>query len=250
MTSPDFSPLAKRYAESRPLYPRELFEWLASIVDRREVAWDCATGNGQAAVGLAEFFDRVIATDISAEQIRHAVEHPRVNYRVAQSESSGLDESSVDIVTVASAVHWFDLDAFFADAERVLRPRGALAVWTYHVGHVEPPFDEIFYRFYDEVLRPYFSPQVKVVDEHYKTIEYPGEALDPAEAFFVTADWTLDQMKSFIESWSGVQKYLEDRGEDPIETIADELGGLWGEPANVHTVRWPLFARVWRTPVR
>lgn len=246
MTSPDFSPLAGNYARSRPTYPGELFDHLASLVEPRHLAWDCATGNGQAALGLADHFDRVIATDISAEQIKHAVVHPRVDYRVASSESSGLDHHSVDLITVASAVHWFDLEAFYAEARRVLRPGGVLAVWTYHVGHVEPPFDRVFHRFYYDLLRPYFAPRARLVDERYQTLVLPGQPLDLNSPFFVTAQWNLEQMKGFIMSWSGSQKYLEDRGQDPVDAISDELETLWGSPTEVRRVRWPLFIRAAR----
>src|SRR5574341_2011719 len=108
--SPDYSPFARQYAESRPKYPAELFSYLAALVDRHHLAWDCATGNGQAALDLVKHFERVIATDVSAEQIRHAVPHPQIEYRVARAEQSGLEDQSVDLVTVASALHWFDLD--------------------------------------------------------------------------------------------------------------------------------------------
>jgi ubiquinone/menaquinone biosynthesis C-methylase UbiE len=223
-----------------------LFEYLASLVDRHEAAWDCATGNGQAAVGLARHFERVIATDISTEQIRHAIKNPRIDYRVAQSESCGLDNDSVDMVTVAAAVHWFDLGAFYAEVKRVLRPGGVLGIWTYHVGHVEPPFDHVFRRFYFDILRPFFAPQVQLVDEHYRTLVLPGESLDTPSDLYITAEWKLEQMRSFIMSWSGAQKYLEDRGQDPIDTIADELGAIWGKPDTLHRVRWPLFIRASR----
>ena len=71
---PDFSPLAETYARARPRYPDELYAWISSQVPRRELAWDAATGNGQAAVGLARHFARVVATDISPGQIAHAEE--------------------------------------------------------------------------------------------------------------------------------------------------------------------------------
>lgn len=246
--SPDFSPLAGDYARSRPGYPRALFEFLASLVGRRETAWDCATGNGQAALGLADDFDRVIATDVSAEQIAHAMKHPRIEYRVAGAESSGLDDDAVDLITVAAAIHWFDLDAFYAEARRVLRPGGVLSAWTYHVGHVEPPFDRVFHRFYYDVLRPYFGPRVALVDEHYRTLALPGEPLDPEEPFFVGAQWNLNQMKAFISSWSGARHYLEETGRDPFAVVADDLGALWGEPETIHDLRWPLFVRASRLP--
>jgi SAM-dependent methyltransferase len=249
MTSPDFSPLAGRYAATRPGYPRALFDYLASLVDRHELAWDCATGNGQAAVGLAENFDRVVATDISAEQIRHAAKHPRIDYRVAESSASALGDASVDLVTVAAAVHWFDLEAFYKEVRRVSRAGGALAVWTYHVGHVEPPFDRVFHRFYYDVLRPYFGPKVKPVDEGYANLTLPGESADPAEPFFVTAEWDLARVKAFIRSWSGARKYQEDRGEDPVLTIEEELDALWGPPESTHRLRWPLYVRASRVTV-
>ncbi len=245
MPSPDFSPLARQYVQSRPTYPAELFSYLASLVDRRRLAWDCATGNGQAALDLVEHFERVIATDVSAEQIRHAAPHPQIEYRVAPAEQSGLDDQSVDLVTVASAIHWFDLDRFYAEVRRVVRPGGVLAAWTYHVGYVEPPFDEIFGRFYRDVVSPYFAAGAKLVDERYETITLPGEPIAAAN-FYVSAAWNLDQMLAFIASWSGTQQYLKECGEDPVTLIAEELEHLWGERGSVHTVRWPLYMRISR----
>jgi SAM-dependent methyltransferase len=245
MRFPDFSPFAREYAKSRPGYPSELFSYLASQVDRHSLAWDCATGNGQAALGLVQHFERVIATDISAEQIQHAIQHKQIEYRVAKSEQSGLDDRSVDLVTVASAIHWFDLDRFYSEVRRVIRSGGLLAAWTYHVGHVEAPFDKIFEQFYREVLYPYFPPRARLVDERYETIALPGEALESGN-FFVSAAWNLDQMLAFIESWSGTQQYIKDRGEHPVVHIREPLEKTWGERNRIHVVRWPLYIRISR----
>lgn len=245
MKSPDFSSIAREYAQSRPRYPAELFDHLASLVKPRHQAWDCATGNGQAALALAGHFDRVIATDVSAEQIRHAAQHPRIEYRVARSERSGLDNASVDLVTVASAIHWFDLDDFYREVRRVTRPGGVLAAWTYHVGYVEPPFDRLFARFYFEVLYPYFAAGARLVDERYGSLTLPGTPL-PAGSWRVSATWNLDQMVAFIASWSGTQQYIKERGEDPVALIAQELEHLWGGRERTHAVRWPLYARISR----
>ena len=245
MTRPDYSPFARQYAESRPGYPPELFAYLASLVDRHTLAWDSATGNGQAATGLARHFDRVIATDISAEQIRHALPHPRIDYRVTRSEDSGLDSSSVDLATVASAVHWFDLPSFFTEVTRVVHRGGVLAVWTYHVGCVEPPFDKVFEHLYQDIVSPYFSPGAKLVDEHYETIALPGEPI-AGKAFFMSASWNLHQIIAFIQSWSGTQQYIRKHGTDPVSLIQDDLRRLWDKPEKFRSVRWPLFLRVSR----
>ena len=140
---PDFSGVSAEYAAARPLYPSELFDWLASCVNRRESAWDTATGSGQAAIGLAPHFARVIATDVSAGQLRHAKQHPRIEYRVAPAEESGLAAESIDLAVAAAAIHWFDLDRFYAEVGRVVRRGGVLAAWTYHVADVSPPLDGI-----------------------------------------------------------------------------------------------------------
>jgi ubiquinone/menaquinone biosynthesis C-methylase UbiE len=246
MITPDFSSIAKQYAESRPGYPPELYDFLASLVGRRDLAWDSATGNGQAALELARRFDRVIATDLSAEQIRYAVPHARVEYRVAPSERSGLEDHSADLIAVASAIHWFDLDGFFAEARRVLRPGGVLAAWSYHAGRIEPPFGEILERFYHEVVQPYFAPGSKLVDEGYRGLTLPGAPIDTPR-FWMSARWNLDQMLAFIGTWSGTREYIRVKGESPVPIVAEPLARAWGERKSVRTLRWPLAIRVSRT---
>lgn len=243
--NPDFSPLAASYARGRPRYPPELFDFLAAEVDRHELAWDSATGSGQAAAGLAAHFRRVVATDVSAEQIRHAAPHPHVDYRVAAAERSGLDAASVDLAAAAAAAHWFDPPAFGAEVRRVVRPGGLLAVWTYHVGIVEPPFEELFHRFYWEILKPYFAPATRLVDERYETLALPGEPL-AAPAFTVSAEWTLAQVLDFIASWSGVPKYRAALGRDPVEEIRADLARFWPDAGTRRGLRWPLFLQLRR----
>ena len=92
-----FSDRAAQYAEYRPLYPEALFDFVAGLTPNHRVALDCGTGNGQAATGLANHFERVIATDASAQQIRNASTHPRIEYRVAPAEASGLPDGSVSL---------------------------------------------------------------------------------------------------------------------------------------------------------
>jgi len=242
----DFSPLAELYAATRPEYPEELFAWLAALAPGRALAWDAATGNGQAARGLARHFERVAATDLSARQLAQARRQPGIDYRVARSESSGLPEGAVDLVAAAAAIHWFDLSAFLAEARRVLRPGGVLAAWTYHIAHSEPPWSEILGPFYYEVTRPYFSSAVAVVDDFYETLDLGGDGLAPRDDFVATVRWNLAGIFDFVRSWSGVGRYRAEHGVDPVERIAPELARLWGPPETVRTVRWPLFLRAAR----
>jgi SAM-dependent methyltransferase len=154
-----FSSASDRYAAYRPDYPAALFAWLAGLCAERELAWDCATGSGQAALGLAPHFRRVVATDASAEQVRHAAPHPLIDYRVAPAEASGLADHSVDLVTVAQAAHWFDLPRFYAEAARVLKPGGAIAVWGYGRMLLPGEMDGLFQRFYAKTVGPYWPPE-------------------------------------------------------------------------------------------
>jgi SAM-dependent methyltransferase len=242
---PDYSGFAECYSASRPGYPRELFGWLASVVRRREVAWDTATGNGQAAVGLAVHFDRVIGTDTSAAQIAHAKGHPRVEYRVGRAEDSRLASDSVDLVVAASALHWFDLPAFYKEAQRVARRDGVLAAWSYHVAHVESPFGDTLWRFYRDIVQSYFSPGARLVDDRYEGIVLPGRELE-SPRFILSVSWTAAEILRFVRTWSGVQAYIAAKGDDPVKWLAPEIERLCGSPGARHVVRWPLYLRASR----
>jgi ubiquinone/menaquinone biosynthesis C-methylase UbiE len=175
------------------MYPPEIFEWLASPVNHRETAWDTATGNGQAALGLATHFTRVIATDVSPSQVQHAKQHPRVEYRVAPAEESGLAADSMDLVVAAAGIHWFDLDRLYMEVGRIIRRGGVLPAWTYHVAQCGPPFDRVLRPFYREDVGPYFAAGARIVDPSYGGIKLPGMEL-PAPAFSVSARWSADEV--------------------------------------------------------
>jgi SAM-dependent methyltransferase len=245
--APDFSPLAAEYARSRPRYPAALFDWLAGQVDRHELAWDAATGNGQAAASLALRFTRVVATDVSAEQLRHAFPAPNVEYRLGRAEEVDLPDSVVDLVTVAAAIHWFDLARFAATVRRVARPRGVVAAWSYHVGRCTEPVGAVLHRLYHGVLHDYFAPGARLVDAGYNSVELPGEPV-AAPPFFAEAEWDLEQLRGFVRSWSGYEEYRRRHGRDPLDLVADELEAAWGGPERVHPLRFPLHLKVARLP--
>jgi len=244
VSGPDFSSLAPRYARVRPTYPDALFEWLAERVPARDRAWDCATGSGQAARSLASRFGGVVATDVSWAQLRHAPAERRVLYAAGTSEAAPLASGSVSLVTVAAAVHWFDLEAFGREVRRVLRPGGLLAAWTYHVGHAEPPVGPVLGRFCDEVVRPHFDPRAGLVDERYEGIRLPGTPV-PAPAFHASVRWDLASTLEFVRSWSGTEALHRSSGRDPVEDLAPEVAAVWGD-APERELRFPLYLRAQR----
>jgi SAM-dependent methyltransferase len=237
-----FSGCAADYAAYRPTYPAALFEVLASLARRQELALDCATGNGQAAIGLAERFAHVVAIDASAQQLASARPHPRVEYQVARAEQTGLDGATVDLVSAAQAVHWFDFDGFYAEARRLLAPGGAVAVYTYNFARVDAAFDRVLDRLAREVVGPYWPPERRWVDEEYRTLPFPfAEVAVPS--LENEAHWDLGRLLQYVATWSACRRYREATGRDPIKMVQDELTAAWGDPSQARRVRWPIFIR-------
>lgn len=237
-----FSRQAAAYARFRPIYPRELYAWIASIAPARRLAWDCATGNGQAALGMAEHFDRVIATDPSSAQLTEAQPHERVTYEIAAAEETNLATASVDAITVASAAHWFDLDRFYAEAHRVLVPGGAIAIWCYHNSMIDPDIDQIILRFARDVIGPYWSSKINLVNEHYRSIPFPFEEV-AHPPFMIESEWSAEEMLGYLHTWSATQAYMVEWGDDPLEKIAEDLRAAWGAPGSRRKVQWELYLR-------
>ena len=237
-----FSRQAADYAKFRPRYPQELFAYLRSISPSRELAWDCGTGNGQAAVGLASVFERVIATDASEKQIANAQPHDRVGYRVAPAENSSIRSETVDLIMVAQALHWFDLDRFYAEARRVLKPDGPLAASAYNLLTVDPAIDEVVNRYYYEVVGPFWPPERRLV-EQFADLSFPFREIDPPK-FEMTADWNLDHLLGYLRTWSSTQRFFAAKGIDPLEQITNDLCSAWGDPRQIRKVVWPMILRV------
>jgi ubiquinone/menaquinone biosynthesis C-methylase UbiE len=240
-----FSSVAREYANFRPGYPPELFAWLARESPARERVWDCGCGSGQASVALAEHFSEVQATDVAAEQIAAAKPHPRVNYRVAPAAHSGLAEASVDLVTVAQALHWFDVEAFYAEARRVAKPGALLAVWTYpRPEFVDPDLDRAFLDFYVNVVGSYWPAERRHVEARYSTLPFPFDEL-PHPAFGLELHWALDQVLGYVSSWSATAGYKKQRGTDPVPLLRESLRPLWPD-APATALRMPLVLRAAR----
>jgi len=240
-----FSKQSQTYAQYRPQYPEEIYAYLASLAPGRSLAWDCGTGNGQAAIGLAKYFDKVYATDASAEQISRAYGHPNVEYHVEPAEHTSLADVSVDLVTVAVAIHWFSFDDFYREVKRVLKPKSILAAWTYHLPEIAPAIDPLLNRYYEEILNGFWPERIRYLHEKYKTLPFPFEEILPP-AFEMQADWNLSQLAGFLDSWSATQRYKEQKGSHPLEVIWEPLLQAWGNEREPRLIRWPLHFRIGR----
>jgi len=237
-----FSEAAERYARFRPDYPPRLFRYLADHAPACTRAWDCGTGSGQAARGLANHFGFVVASDASRQQLERRRRHPRVGYVLCLAEAAPLPPASLDLVVGAQAVHWFDIEAFYAEARRTARPDGLIAVWSYNLCRVTPAVDRIVERYYSEIVGPYWPPERSVVETGYRSIPFPFREIEPPQ-FEMEAMWRAEEFASYLGTWSSSQAYRKAKRRDPIETIASELTRAWGSEKR-RRVSWLLHLRV------
>jgi SAM-dependent methyltransferase len=240
-----FSGRAAEYARYRPDYPAALFEFLAGLAPDRRLAWDCATGNGQAALGLARHFEAVVATDASVRQIREAARWAGVHFAVAAAEESPVSNASVGLVTVAQALHWFDRARFWEEARRVLVNGGVIAVWSYHGFHVTPEVEAVIHRYYKEIVGPYWPPGRGIVEQGYGALEFPFAEETPP-AFLLEKHWDFAALLGYLGTWSASQRFQEAKGSDPARLIREDLAKAWGPPERIRPFRWDLDLRVGR----
>ena len=238
-----FSGHSADYARFRPQYPAAFFDAIRDHVAAPRLALDCATGNGQLALGLTPFCERIVATDASSEQVAAATPHPAIEYRVAAAEDSGLPDGSVDLLTVGQALHWFDHARFAAEAERVIAPDGILVCVSYATCQVNADIDAVVSTLYVDLLDPYWPPERALVENRYATIELPGTELR-FPALDVRETWHVDAMLGYLRTWSASKRYEQDRGHDPVSRIEARLRDAWGDEDR--TVAWPLTVRATR----
>ena len=238
-----FSGVSAEYRRFRPGYPEELFAWLANLAPSRECAWDCATGSGQAARLLTGQFQRVAATDASTNQLRQAETTPGLYYLSALAEAPPFRSASIDLITVAQALHWLDLERFYLEAQRVLKPGGIIAAWTYNLLRIEPAINRAIKHLYVDILDSYWPQERRLVEANYRTIPFPFREVE-APLFTMTVDWRLGDLLGYLSTWSAVQRYRQATGGDPLEPVRAELLDTWGKPDLVRHISWPQVLRV------
>jgi SAM-dependent methyltransferase len=240
-----FSSVSSGYQAFRPGYPPALFAWLASLSPRPERAVDLGCGTGQASVALAAHFADVIALDPSPEQIAHAEPHPRVSYRVAPAEATGLPDASADLVTAAQALHWFDPARLHPELARIARPRAIFAAFTYGLCRVDAAVDDVVARLYHAILGAYWPPERAHVDAAYATLPFPWPEI-VAPPFSIEESWALDRFIGYLGTWSAVSAYRRERGEDPLGLVSADLRAAWGPPDDRRSLQWHLTVRAGR----
>ena len=237
-----FSKQADLYARYRPGYPKELYDHILSFVKDKNIAWDCATGNGQAAIVLADHFKKVIATDISPAQIEKAKAKVNIDYTVCPAESTPFDENTFDLVTVAQAYHWIKWDEFKDEVTRVCKPGAIIAVWVYYAHTTgDKKVDDAVHDFYEDVTRSYWDYERKFVDDMYSTVEFDYELLPP-KIFETILEWQRGDLVGYISSWSAIQKYIKVNGHSPVPLIEKTINELWPE-GEIKKVTFPIYLK-------
>lgn len=239
-----FGKNSDEYLRFRPHYPDELYQYLAGLVNSHELAWDCGTGNGQAAVRLAEYFHKVIATDLNQAQLNVAMQKENVYYICSSAEKLDVPDASVDLITVAQALHWFNLNGFYDEVRRVAKPDGIIAAWCYGLGTINPHIDMVIRKLYYDILGDdYWPKERRYIDEEYGTISFPFKRISVPE-FTIKEKINFSHLIGYLSTWSAVKEFQKQNRINPVDMIFDELVHAWKEPDNEHLMEWPVFMLV------
>jgi ubiquinone/menaquinone biosynthesis C-methylase UbiE len=238
-----FSNRSDLYSLYRPGYPDELFEYIFQFLGSKKIAWDCATGNGQAAKVLSRFFQKVEASDISSKQIAKAFQKENIHYSLCPAEKTPFPPDYFDLITVATAYHWLKWKEFKKEVKRVSKPGAIIAIWAYNLlRSKDRNLDSIIENFYHNVIGEYWETERKHVDENYSTVEFEYEEL-PSKTWEMELTWTKAHFIGFLESWSAVQTYIQKNQSNPLLLIKDSIDAVWGDQTS-RTFYFPLFLRL------
>ena len=236
-----FSNQAALYAKYRPSYPTALIDHVLSFVGHKKTAWDCATGNGQAALLYADYFEKIFATDTSGKQIAQATSHPKIIYSTGEAEKTLFPDNSFDLITVAQAYHWFQFDDFFNEATRVGRNGCIIAVWGYGLAvAADEKINELVKYFYFDVVGKYWDAERKYVDQKYETIPFGFKRL-PSKEFKIDVEWDVEELLGYFNTWSSVQHFIKANGYNPVDRLADKIKFEWGDIQKKKLFSFPVF---------
>lgn len=240
----NFSKQSDLYSRFRPGYPRQLFDFLLPLVPDKKAAWDCGTGNGQVAIKLSMYFNEVYATDLSSAQIENAKKKQNIFYSVENAEKTSFPANKFDLITIAQAIHWFEFESFYKQADRTLKQGGVISAIGYDVLRINKKINLLIDKFYRDTTGPYWDKERKYVDDHYVTIPFPFKEI-AAPGFSMNYNWEFEQVTGYLNTWSAVQHYARKNNENPVEKFSEELKKEWGNVLK-RKVTFPIFTRTGR----
>jgi ubiquinone/menaquinone biosynthesis C-methylase UbiE len=238
----NFSDKSDKYAKYRPTYPQEMLDFIFSLLDKKENAWDCGTGTGQIAIELSKEFNNVYATDISKTQLDNAIKKDNIFYSVQSAEKTNFNNKTFDLITVAQAIHWFDFDKFYFEVKRTLKDNGLIAVIGYGLIQIDEKVDEIILDFYKNVVGSYWDKERKYIDENYKTIPFPFNEIEAPE-FYIKSEWTFEHLLGYFETWSAIKHFIQANQYNPVDNIFDKLKEAWGNDLS-KKITFPVLLRI------
>ncbi len=242
MSKKRFSNQADLYAKYRPTYPEEVYQYIFKHLNNQRAAWDCATGSGQVARYLSDYFDQVWANDISEEQLRFAPQKNNITYLNTPAEKSGLPNNTFDLITIAQAIHWLDFEGFYDEVRRTARENALLAVIGYGMIRISNELNPIIDDLYEHAFGQYFSKNRTYLDQRYQTIPFPFEEIKTPD-FSRTYKWTIDQLEGYFNSWSAVQKIKTEQGYNPTDKTIRAIKSEVPETEKL-SVSFPIFTRL------
>lgn len=240
-----FSAQAGLYKKYRPVYPQELYDEILKATNGRNHCWDCGTGNGQVAKVLAKHFKSVEASDISRNQISNAERSDNITYHISRAEKTLFKDNQFDLVTVAQALHWFDISAFFKEVKRVCKNNATLSVWGYGLIRIDEEINALIDQYYHEITGPYWNKERNYVDQQYNSIPFDFQAVPTSKSFSIQASWDIFQLEGYFKSWSAVQNYLKEHQHSPVDWIMEKIKLRW-DRNNVKQVNFPIFMKMGR----
>ena len=239
-----FSKNSGDYRRYRPNYPKDFIYEIISLTEEKIHCWDCGTGNGQVALELANHFTNVHATDISENQISKALQKDNIQYQVTRAEETNFETASFDLITVAQAIHWFDLNNFYKEVKRVSKKNGILAVWGYGLIRFGNSIDQSIDHFYHEVVGPYWDKERKHIDNRYEDISFPFDEIELSKNYYISKKFTLEEFGGYLSTWSAVKRYIESKDQDPVQPLIESIRKEWQKLGDQLGANMPLFTKI------
>ncbi|MEM9545325.1 MAG: class I SAM-dependent methyltransferase [Bacteroidota bacterium] len=239
----NFSNQSQFYKKYRPTYPPEIYQELMLCVKSRNQCWDCGTGNGQVAAQLASYFTMVFATDVSQNQLDSAQRKENIIYSVERAEQTSFADNQFDLITVAQAIHWFDVEAFHQEVKRVGKNGGIISIWGYGLLRIEPEVNALIDKFYYEIVGPFWDKERRHIDNSYASIPFDYKEIPAKKNKSIRTSWTIEQLAGYFNSWSSVQHFIKANTYNPVDEIISKIKGVW-KSSDRKEVQFPIFMKI------